>query len=96
MLLFSVFSALGGKPITPTEDRTIGNGNAQHGDDNCNGASTAIGESVTKTNVSPGLSSARSIIQMVTKGIFKETNESSETVAIDGVTESPESSAEHS
>ncbi|XP_030378020.1 uncharacterized protein LOC115626716 isoform X2 [Scaptodrosophila lebanonensis] len=40
----------GGKPITPTEDRTIGNGSAQHGDDNCNG--TAIGESVTKTNIS--------------------------------------------
>jgi len=51
-LMLSFFcSFLGGKPITPTEDRTIGNGNAQHDDDNCNGGSTAIGESVTKTNV---------------------------------------------
>lgn len=51
-LTFTLFPPhTGGKPITPTEDRTIGNGNAQHGDDNCNGA-TAIGETVTKTNVS--------------------------------------------
>ncbi|XP_033169280.1 probable serine/threonine-protein kinase nek3 isoform X1 [Drosophila mauritiana] len=41
----------GGKPITPTEERTIGNGSAQHADDNCNGG-TAIGESVIKSNVS--------------------------------------------
>nr|NP_001285154.1 uncharacterized protein Dmel_CG42258, isoform E [Drosophila melanogaster]AHN59624.1 uncharacterized protein Dmel_CG42258, isoform E [Drosophila melanogaster] len=39
----------GGKPITPTEERTIGNGSAQHADDNCNGG-TAIGESVIKSN----------------------------------------------
>ncbi|KAL7743929.1 hypothetical protein ACLKA6_003150 [Drosophila palustris] len=49
----------GGKPITPTEDRTIGNGNAQHGDDNCNGANTAIGESVTKTNLSQNQATAQ-------------------------------------
>ncbi|EDW62343.2 uncharacterized protein [Drosophila virilis] len=49
----------GGKPITPTEDRTIGNGNAQHGDDNCNGASTAIGETVTKTNLSQNQATAQ-------------------------------------
>ncbi|XP_051860924.1 putative lysozyme-like protein isoform X2 [Drosophila albomicans] len=49
----------GGKPITPTEDRTIGNGNAQHGDDNCNGATTAIGESVTKTNLSQNQATAQ-------------------------------------
>ncbi|XP_034490310.1 homeobox protein Hox-B3 isoform X2 [Drosophila innubila] len=49
----------GGKPITPTEDRTIGNGNAQHGEDNCNGASTAIGESVTKTNLSQNQATAQ-------------------------------------
>jgi len=41
----------GGKPITPTEERTIGNGSAQHADDNCNGGA-AIGESVTRSNVS--------------------------------------------
>ncbi|KAH8396039.1 hypothetical protein KR222_002272, partial [Zaprionus bogoriensis] len=52
-------SRTGGKPITPTEDRTIGNGNAQHGDDNCNGASTAIGESVTKTNLSQNQATAQ-------------------------------------
>ncbi|EDV92296.1 GH24124 [Drosophila grimshawi] len=49
----------GGKPITPTEDRTIGNGNAQHGDDNCNGATTAISESVTKTNLSQNQATAQ-------------------------------------
>ncbi|KAH8265174.1 hypothetical protein KR044_011595 [Drosophila immigrans] len=49
----------GGKPITPTEDRTIGNGNAQHGDDNCNDATTAIGESVTKTNLSQNQATAQ-------------------------------------
>ncbi|XP_017870147.1 PREDICTED: probable serine/threonine-protein kinase nek3 isoform X1 [Drosophila arizonae] len=48
----------GGKPITPTEDRTIGNGNAQHGDDNCNGA-TATGETVTKTNLSQNQATAQ-------------------------------------
>ncbi|XP_017850224.1 uncharacterized protein LOC108605157 isoform X2 [Drosophila busckii] len=50
----------GGKPITPTEDRTIGNGNAQHGDENnCNGASTVVGESVTKTNLSQNQATAQ-------------------------------------
>lgn len=93
MLLFSVFPALGGKPITPTEDRTIGNGNAQHGDDNCNGASTAIGESVTKTNVSPGWVVQDQLTRRLPRGIFKE---SSETVAVDEVLESQESFAEHS
>ncbi|XP_043659617.1 serine/threonine-protein kinase phg2 isoform X1 [Drosophila teissieri] len=48
----------GGKPITPTEERTIGNGSAQHADDNCNGG-TAIGESVTKSNLSQNLATAQ-------------------------------------
>ncbi|XP_017065094.1 uncharacterized protein LOC108103877 isoform X2 [Drosophila eugracilis] len=48
----------GGKPITPTEERTIGNGSAQHGDDNCNGGA-AIGESVTKSNLSQNLATAQ-------------------------------------
>ncbi|KAH8347639.1 hypothetical protein KR067_009414 [Drosophila pandora] len=47
----------GGKPITPTEDRTIGNGSA-HADDNCNGG-TVIGESVTKTNLSQNQATAQ-------------------------------------
>ncbi|KAH8289520.1 hypothetical protein KR054_006664 [Drosophila jambulina] len=50
----------GGQPITPTEDRTIGNGStAQHPDDNCNGGGAAIGESVTKTNLSQNLATAQ-------------------------------------
>ncbi|KAH8236050.1 hypothetical protein KR038_011327 [Drosophila bunnanda] len=50
----------GGQPITPTEDRTIGNGStAQHADDNCNGGGVAIGESVTKTNLSQNLATAQ-------------------------------------
>ncbi|XP_020806164.1 homeobox protein 5 [Drosophila serrata] len=51
----------GGQPITPTEDRTIGNGStAQHPDDNCNGGGgVAIGESVTKTNLSQNLATAQ-------------------------------------
>nr|NP_572801.2 uncharacterized protein Dmel_CG42258, isoform C [Drosophila melanogaster]AAF48165.2 uncharacterized protein Dmel_CG42258, isoform C [Drosophila melanogaster] len=48
----------GGKPITPTEERTIGNGSAQHADDNCNGG-TAIGESVIKSNLSQNLATAQ-------------------------------------
>ncbi|XP_026845398.1 uncharacterized protein LOC6597029 isoform X1 [Drosophila persimilis] len=48
----------GGKPITPTEDRTIGNGSAQHADDNCNGG-TAVGESVTRTNLSQNQATAQ-------------------------------------
>ncbi|XP_017133425.1 serine/threonine-protein kinase phg2 isoform X1 [Drosophila elegans] len=48
----------GGKPITPTEERTIGNGSAQHADDNCNGGA-AIGESVTKSNISQNLATAQ-------------------------------------
>ncbi|EDW78549.1 uncharacterized protein [Drosophila tropicalis] len=48
----------GGKPITPTEDRTIGNGSAQHVDDNCNGG-PAVGESVTKTNISQNQATAQ-------------------------------------
>ncbi|XP_044317280.1 ras guanine nucleotide exchange factor P isoform X1 [Drosophila rhopaloa] len=48
----------GGKPITPTEERTIGNGSAQHADDNCNGGA-AIGESVTKSNLSQNLATAQ-------------------------------------
>ncbi|KAH8292691.1 hypothetical protein KR018_002752, partial [Drosophila ironensis] len=47
----------GGKPITPTEDRTIGNGSA-HAEDNYNGGA-AIGESVTKTNISQNLATAQ-------------------------------------
>ncbi|KAH8244846.1 hypothetical protein KR032_001269 [Drosophila birchii] len=52
----------GGQPITPTEDRTIGNGSTaqQHADDNCNGGGgVAIGESVTKTNLSQNLATAQ-------------------------------------
>ncbi|XP_070074478.1 uncharacterized protein [Drosophila takahashii] len=48
----------GGKPITPTEERTIGNGSAQHAEDNCNGGA-AIGESVTKSNLSQNLATAQ-------------------------------------
>ncbi|XP_016950273.3 platelet binding protein GspB isoform X1 [Drosophila biarmipes] len=48
----------GGKPITPTEERTIGNGSAQHADDNCNGGA-AIGESVTRSNLSQNLATAQ-------------------------------------
>ncbi|KQS30442.1 probable serine/threonine-protein kinase nek3 isoform X1 [Drosophila erecta] len=48
----------GGKPITPTEERTIGNGSAQHVDDNCNGG-TAIGESVIISNLSQNLATAQ-------------------------------------
>ncbi|XP_034657952.1 serine/threonine-protein kinase phg2 isoform X1 [Drosophila subobscura] len=48
----------GGKPITPTEDRTIGNGSAQHADDNCNGG-TAVGESVTRSNLSQNQATAQ-------------------------------------
>ncbi|KAH8315034.1 hypothetical protein KR059_002417 [Drosophila kikkawai] len=49
----------GGQPITPTEDRTIGNGSTAHADDNCNGGGVAIGESVTKTNLSQNLATAQ-------------------------------------
>ncbi|KAH8368427.1 hypothetical protein KR084_011390 [Drosophila pseudotakahashii] len=48
----------GGKPITPTEERTIGNGSAQHAEDNCNGGA-AIGESVTKSNLSQNQATAQ-------------------------------------
>ncbi|XP_022216000.1 hyphally regulated cell wall protein 3 isoform X2 [Drosophila obscura] len=48
----------GGKPITPTEDRTMGNGSAQHADDNFNGG-TAVDESVTRTNLSQNQATAQ-------------------------------------